>query len=233
MNNFHHRPSESGNILIYILGAIFLIGALTLMVKGSSTPGAGIDEEALIIKVSEVQQYGQELEQAITYIFQNGHSESDIRFAHPDADSAYGVITDIPTRQVFHRDGGGATYRDPPSGIQTTVTPWHFSGANSVAQIGSSCSADDCSDLVAVLQNVTEAFCLNINEKNNIENPSNAPPQDDGNMHFSTPFSGSMTWSAHIGDSGFQANGKLEGCLEGESTPPSGTYHYYRVLLAR
>ena len=73
--------SQSGNILIYILGAVFLLGALTIMVKGSSAPGGGIDEEALIIRVSEVQNYGRELEQAVSYIFQNGHSEADIRLS--------------------------------------------------------------------------------------------------------------------------------------------------------
>jgi len=227
MSSSLSRPSESGNILIYILGAIFLIGALTLMVKGSSTPGAGIDEESLIIKVSEVQDYGRELETAISYIFQNGHSEADIRFAHPDGDSAYGTITDTPTRQVFSRDGGGATFRAPPTGIQATPTDWTFNATNNAPQIGS-----DNNDLIAFLPNVIEGFCILVNENSNIENPSDTPPQDPNNFDATTIFTGTYTGTNDLGTDAL--NGlKMEGCLEGSGTPPTGTYHYYRVLLPR
>lgn len=223
---FRSNP-ESGNILIYILGAVFLLGALTIMVKGSSAPGGGIDEEALIIRVSEVQNYGRELEQAISYVFQNGHSEADIRFAHPDADSAYGMITDLPTRQIFSRDGGGAIYREPPNGIQTTPTDWVFNGDNNVPQIGS-----NNNDLLALLPNVTENFCISLNDITDIENPSNTPPQDPDAFSITTLFTGSFTGSNALGTAALNGS-RLEGCLEGSGTPPAGTYYYYRVLLPR
>lgn len=230
----NYRKNESGNILIYILGTILLLGLLVMAVKGSNTPGAGIDQETLMIRVSEVQEYGQELERAIAYILANGHSETDIRFAHPNASSAYGDITDDPTRQVFSRQGGGATYREPPSGIQTTVTQWHFTGANRVGEVGSDAASARSADLVALLQNVTQDFCLLINEKNDIDNPSDSPPQDGTNVEIGTPFTGTFTATHLIEDSGavyFPQH--LEGCFEGGGTPPNGTYHYYRVLLAR
>lgn len=233
------RQNESGNILVYILGAIFLLGILTAMVRGSNTPGSGIDEEELIIRASEIQQYGQELERAVSYIFQNGHSEADIRFAHPEADSAYGVITDIPTRQVFHRDGGGATYREAPNGIQTTPTDWYFTGRNSVEGIGINDNGGQgnlrSADLVAMLNFVTKDFCLLINERNSIENPSGNPPKDSFSMELTLPFTGSYAETFTIGGSAgtFETFGKLEGCVEGDSIPPAGTYHYYRVLLPR
>ena len=224
---------ESGNILIYILGAIFLLGLLVVLIKGSSTPGSNIDEEGLIIRVSEVQEYGMELENAVALIMSNGFSESDIRFAHPDAASAYGDITDTPTRQVFSRSGGGATFREPPSGIQTTVTPWLFNGNNIVEQVGTSCSANGCVDLVALLLNVSEEFCIMINERNDIPNPSDSPPTDPGSVEVTTPFTGSFAFSHGINSASGEFNGKLEGCFEGGGTPAAGTYHYYRVLMAR
>lgn len=224
--------SQSGNILIYILGAIFLLGLLVITVRGSNTPGAGIDPEQLAIRVAEVQQYGDELERAVTYVLRNGHSEVDIRFAHPDAASAYGDITDIPSRQVFSRDGGGAAYREPPRGIQTSVTPWHFTARNAVARMGTNCSTNACVDLTAILQNVTKDFCLLINQKSNITNTAGAPPQDSGTVLFDTEFSGDYTFGAWIDDNAELAQNP-EGCFEGDTAPPSGTYHYYRVLLAR
>lgn len=231
--NARRNKNESGNILIYILGAIFLLGLLVVISKGSVTPGAGIDHETLMIRVSEVQDYGQELEQAVAYVLMNGHSEVDIRFAHPDADSAYGDITDTPTRQVFSRDGGGARYREPPEGIQVTPTNWLFSGTNTVQNVGTDCGAYRCAELMALLPNVTESFCLALNQKNDIAPISNAPPQTDAGINITGAFAGVYNGANQIGDAAGSFNSKLEGCTEGAGTPPAGTYHYYRVLLAR
>lgn len=228
-----NTTSQSGNVLIYILGAIFLLGILVVMVKGSGSGGANIDEETLILRVQEIQEYGNELEAAVGFIMQNGHSEVDIRFAHPDADSGYGDITDTPSRQVFSRNGGGATYREPPNGIQTTTTPWFFSGHNGADGVGTTCVGAECSDLVAMLNYVTKDFCVLLNEKNNIENAAGDPPQDQGFVHIATPFTAFVAGN-RIQDQGTgYLFGKLEGCFEGDSGPAAGTYHYYRVLLAR
>ena len=227
---------QSGNVLIYILGAIFLLGLLVVLVKGSSTPGSNVDKEQLLIRVAEVQEYGQELERAIAYIMQSGHSEVDIRFAHPDADIAYGDITDTPSRQVFSRSGGGAKYRKPPSDAQSTTTDWFFSGENIVVGVASSnsCVTADCTDLIALLMNVSKEFCVLINDKNGVENIGRNPPQDLGTMAYSDAFVGTYTITRHIKDDAtLYLSGHLEGCFEGGGTPPTGTYHYYRVLLAR
>lgn len=228
------RQHEAGNILLYIMGAIFLLGILVVMMKGSSTPGSNIDEETLMIRVAEIQEYGLELERAVAYILREGYSESDIRFAHPNAPSAYGLITNIPARQVFSSQGGGATYRTPPSGIQTTSTDWLFTARNNAQGIGLDASINGVTrgpDLIAFLQNVSEDFCILINERNDITNPSDAPPQDNGDIFLTDPFTGDFSYEAAIDTT--ETNGKSEGCIEGDTTPAAGTYHYYRVLMAR
>ena len=230
------NKNEAGNILIYILGAIFLLGILVVVVKGSSTPGSNIDRESLLIRVAEVQAYGQELERAVAYVMRNGHSEADIRFAHPDADPAYGDITDTPTRQVFAREGGGARYREPPSDIQTTPTPtdWIFTAENVVGNIGTSCTDDSCVDLTALLMNVSKGFCIELNKKASVENPSEDPPKDENLLAYGTAFTGTYQRVNHILDAaGTTLLQNIEGCFEGGGNPPAGTYHYYRVLLAR
>jgi len=234
------NKNEAGNILIYILGAIFLLGILVVVVKGSSTPGSNIDREALLIRVAEVQAYGQELERAVAYIMRNGHSEADIRFAHPDADPAYGDITDTPTRQVFAREGGGAVYREPPSDIQTTPTDWYFTAANSVGTVGSgniAVASDNhlYTDLIAILAYVSQEFCVEINKKNQLGITTNNIVQDEASMNISgQEFIGNYIWSARIRDAApAELINNLEGCVEGDNDPPAGTYHYYRVLLAR
>lgn len=230
--------AQSGNILIYILGAIVLIGLLTIMVKGSSTPGGGIDREALEIRVAEVQAYGNELERAVAYVLRSGYSETDIRFAHPNHNSAYGNITNDPARQIFAREGGGATWRDNESDIQMVDTDWVFNGTGAIRQIGTpagACPKHDttCSELIAYLPNVTKSFCLLINDKNGITNPAGEPAPDDSTVDILTPFTGTYERDSLILGAGLYHDGTTEGCFEGDVNPPVGTYHYYRVLLPR
>ena len=230
-----NNNKQSGNILIYILGAIFLLGLLIVTIRGSNTSSSGVTEENMMIRISEIQQYGAELENSIAFILQKGFSETEIKFSHPDADPNYGLISDNPERQVFHRDGGAATYRKAPKEIQSTPTQWLFNAQNNIPLVGSTNNSNSNNDveLIAFLPNVTKQFCVTLNEKLGITNPSNSPPNDNGGVEFSAEFNGSFDMSETIGDSGNLLDGKTEGCFEGGGSPPSGTYHYYRALLIR
>lgn len=236
--SLYHRKynPESGNILIYVLGAIVLLGILISVVRGTGSSGNNIQEEELMLRVAEVQEYGHELEKAIAFILRNSISEAEIRFAHPQADSGYGDITDTPERQVFSRDGGAASYREIPRNIQTTLGgQWIFTGANRVHDIGTTDAGvgnDNNAELVAILPNVTEEFCLMINDRNDITNPADSPPQNAGSVSL-TFYTGTFSQSEDINDTPGNLDGQSEGCFEGNGTPAAGTYHYYRVLLAR
>lgn len=229
---FSKKSNQSGNILVYILGAILLMGLLIIMVKGSSTPGSGIDKEALLIRVSEVQNYGQELERAVAYIMRNGHSEADIRFAYPGAASAYGDITSDPTRQVFATAGGGATYREPPTDIQIAPADWIFTSGNTVLNVGSHCASAECMDLIAILPNVSKEFCVRINDKAGVVNIAGDPPEDSGTSSTGNLYVGTFVYGNIIADTAQYLSGKTEACYESTSNPPAG-YYYYRVLYAR
>jgi len=160
----HDRQDERGNILFMILIAVALIGLLTAAISQTNRPdGANIDKEALVLRVSEVQRYASELERAITFIMQNGVSESDIRFSHYNAHADYGdLAADTDKRdQVFDREGGGANYRDAPSNINDG-SAWEFYGGTHIPGMGRS----DRAELVAVLPHVSQAFCDKINDVN-------------------------------------------------------------------
>jgi hypothetical protein len=153
------RRTESGNMLFIILIAIALIGLLTAAIQMTSRPeGANIDRETLAVRASEVQRYASELERGILFIMQNGASEMDVRFAHPNAPSDYGDITDTPQFQIFAREGGGASYSEPPEDIND-LSPWEFSASTAVPGVGS-----DKADLVAVLPRVSQLLCDRLNE---------------------------------------------------------------------
>ena len=236
-NQGANRGGESGNIIFIVLGAIILLGFLTAAIQMSSRPeGSNIDGETLTVRASQVRQYAVELEQAVAYIMRGGASEEDIRFAHPDADAGYGVITADPEHQVFDRRGGGATYRAPPAGINDG-SAWEFYGGTHLPDAGS-----DKAELIAVLPNVTKAFCDKINDMNGYD----ALPEDTGATATSSGTAGGCLQMGADGrfsagqkffdtanttdEATFSVKPSLEACV---LCAADGKYHFYHALMVR
>lgn len=221
--------SQRGNVLFIILLAIGLLGALTVAIQGTGqNNSANIDRETLLIRASEVVRYGAELERGVLYVLQNNYSEADLRFAHPNADSDYGDLDgdSDKTDQVFDREGGGARYRPAPAGINDGST-WEFYGHTALANVGS-----DEAELIAVLPNVTEAFCDAVNGSIGYD----AQPQDTG-----TCINGGATARFDTGtqffnspnttdEATFSVKPSMRGCVECTSDE---SMHFFHVLLAR
>lgn len=232
------RTEESGNILVYVLGAIILMGFLILLAKGSFSPGSGIDQEDLTLKASRVQQYVGELERAVSFILSNGHSESDIRFGLPDgSSSAYGLISaGDSTAQIFHRSGGAAEYKTPPSGINNG-DDWQFYGTTHIQDIGTDTAGTRRAELIAVLPNVTSDFCETINDMNDLDLTlsDDHDPSANGciNAGAGNEFTGTFTdgAGANATDGALMTyNPVRQGCIHCEA-PDS--LHFYHVLLQR
>lgn len=222
------RSSESGNVIVFILMAVVLIGIVTAAIRSGGGERANIDAETLIIRAAEARQHASEFERAVTFLLQSGVSESAIRFAHADAPSDYGNINVDPQNQVFSRNGGGAAYRPPPPGVQGTAAPWEFYGNTALPQVGS-----DRAELVAVLPNVTEAFCTEINKGSN---PGGAIPDDDGtciNSGAAVRFSSSNLFndsSPNTISGTFTNLPATQGCVRCTGT---STYQFFHALMAR
>ncbi|MEM7679917.1 MAG: hypothetical protein AAF182_02820 [Pseudomonadota bacterium] len=161
----HHlhknHNNQRGNVLFIVFIAVALIAALTVAIQGSNrSETANIDDETLIIKLTEVKRYAGEVERAVNFVLNNGYSESDIRFAHPDNHPDYGDLDrdDDKSNQIFHADGGGAAFRDPPKNVNDG-SQWEFYGGTALPALGS-----DRAELVVVLPNVSDAFCEMIND---------------------------------------------------------------------
>lgn len=220
--------------MLYILGAIVLLGFLIVMVRGANAPGSSIDAEEISIKASQVQQYAGELERAVKYLMQSGMSESDIRFAHPNSVSAYGDITINPQYQVFDQRGGAAEYRVPPTGINDG-SKWQFFATTHIHDIGTDTPASSRAELLAVLPNVTEAFCTRINELNgqtlnlalNQDPSANGCVNSTGN-EFVGVF-GDGVGANTIDDSLFTKMPPAQACVHCQS----GGFHFYHVVLGR
>lgn len=160
----------------------------------------------------------------------NGKSENDIRFSHTNANIDYGDLsadTD-PSDQVFHRQGGGVTYRTAPEGVNDG-SKWEFYGNTALPEVGTSES-----DLIAVLPNVTAVFCQQINKS--IGYTEGTQPVDTGtclNTGASARFDNGTQFSASpntTDETSFSLKPALQGCVLCSGT---GQYNYYTVLLAR
>tara|TARA_B100001778_G_scaffold317188_1_gene304692 strand:- start:11 stop:706 length:696 start_codon:yes stop_codon:yes gene_type:complete len=223
------EQTEKGNVLFIVLLAIVLIGALTLAVQQSGHD-ANIDKEKLIIRIAEVRRYTAELERGITFILQNGHSESDIRFAHPDADPDYGDLSADTDKsdQMFDRLGGAAQYREPPPGINDG-SAWEFYGHTALPEVGTSAA-----DLIAVLPNVTQSFCESYNKTLGYDEA--VQPEDTGTCIYNAASSrfddGTQFYSSPnaVTDGSFTLRPSLSGCVQCTS---DNTYHVFHVLMVR
>lgn len=223
---------ESGNVIFFVLLAIVLIGLVTAALR-STGGGDNIDRETGIIRVSEVRQYASELERGITFIMQDGVSESDIRFAS-GAVGVYGAITFSSATQVFSELGGGVAYSLPPSDI-STASHWEFYGNTHLPDVGTAAP-----ELIAVLPNVTPEFCERINAMNG----QTAQPDENGDCNINDTSKRFKTGTL-FQDGGpntvdedpvtsFTAKPAMEGCIKcPDDSDPNPEYHFYHVLMAR
>lgn len=232
-----NRRGERGNVLFIILLAVVLIGTLTAVLQNtSSNSNANIDDETLLIRVTEIKRYASELERAITFVREQGAGEEDIRFASP-TNSDYGTYSDAET-QIFAPLGGGAKYRTPPRDVLADPTAdgqWEFYATTAIPSAG----RDTRSELIAVLPNVSERFCGIVNKMNNV---AITHPADDESACIyagdSARFSGSYLVDGDVGfndsfSDDFEAITPapvLQACVQCDS---DGAYHFYHVLMSR
>lgn len=235
MDNLKRERGQAGNILVYIIGAIVLLGLLFAILRGNYHEGSDIDAEKAAIYISKVREQAADIERAVAFIQQNGFRESEIRFAHPDADAAaYGSISDEPGRQVFSGEGGAAEYKLPPPGINDG-TAWQFYATTHIPQIGTDTEAGRRSELIAVLPDVGKAFCFQMNAalRQRINLDVATDPASKGCVYDpGDEFAGAF---AEGSDANFIDHTKVthlpprELCVRCSD----GSFHYYRILLER
>jgi hypothetical protein len=221
---------QSGNVLFYILIAIVLIAAVTVAMKRGGGEGSNIDNEQAVIAASQVKQYASSLERGVDIMLHNGISESDIRFAYPDAPAAYGTITDKPERQEFAKEGGAVDYQSAVNNANDG-SAWEFYATSHAPETG----APDKAALMAVLPNIDEAVCRKINAMIGYTEQ----PVDDGACVYTGAtgrFAGSYDDSGGANtfdETTFSVKPATEACVRCGATASDYTYHYYHVLIAR
>ena len=225
------RPSENGNIFVMAFLAVVLLGLITAAIRGTGAGKQSISKETLNVRVSQVLEQANEFETGVRLVLENGASESDIRFAHPDAPSQYGTIATTPKFQVFSQTGGRATYHTVPTDILVSGTgKWEFYGTSRAPDLGS-----NLTEIMAVLPNVTAEFCRAMDTRvgqTNIPVDQVTGATPDCVQSGSTYRFGPSYTFATPGNT-FQANSFDYPPVTNACISCGSAYHYYHVLLGR
>lgn len=232
---------QSGNVLFIILIAIALIGALSMAIMGGDDNNSSdIDDETLLIRVSEVRRTITQIQNAVDIVMNHGYSQDDVRFSHASAAADYDSLSGDTdkTDQVFHRDGGAAAYPAVPADINDG-SKYEFYGHTDAPNVGS-----DKADLILVLPNVTQQFCTAFNKANNLT----TIPDDTGSTANSCVFANSTaarfsdsqqyyTTVNTMDDSTFPQNPATSSAYPANQAcvkcQLDGNYHVYHVLIQR
>ena len=156
-----NKRSESGNVLFLILIAVALFAALSYVVTQSTRSGGGSTErEKNILSSAQMTQYPTALRTSIIRLVLGGVGIENVKFNAP---GAFGASTNA---EVFHPQGGGATYQAAPAELMNgglAQGVWVYNADFEVPGIGLDGSGGN--DLIAFLPNVSTGVCLQVNEE--------------------------------------------------------------------
>lgn len=222
------RRSESGSILFYILIAVALLASLSYAVSQNSRSGGGtITQERTNLLASEIVEYSNILSKATTQLKLRGCDPTQISFQNNISATDYTNGAD-PQCQVFHISGGGVQFQDAPQGASNAAESIFFDASMEVENVGQTCAGASCADLTVIYRDLNVEVCTRINELVNVDNPADVPPAD-SELSF-VAFQGAFTHAQTLGDEAAELDGKRAGCVQDDNT---GTFNYYKVLIAR
>lgn len=241
------QQHEAGNVLFLVLIAVVLFAALSFAVTMSSRSGSSdLDAEMSQIGTSRLSQNSLDLERAVIRLrISMQIADETISFDNPILTGYDNPACTIDACKVFRPDGGQAPYvapdknwLDPARAAEPYFGQWIFTGSTCIPGIGgghNNCDSDPKNyELVAYMPWLTRATCIHINRKLHVGTPGAEPPQAIGSAWAASPeFTGTYGSGAALLDGGNVLFSQMEGCFQGNGTPPAGSYHYFRVLLPR
>ncbi len=230
-----HEDRQKGNVLVIILIAVALFAALSFVVSKMMRGSADIGREKSGIYASEILTYAQSLSEAVKMMrISNGCEDTDISFENNIVAGYEHSPVATNDCKIFHASGGGLSYIRPNDDANGGVD-WIFTGDNDGYDIGTQCNSDTCSDLIAILPEISLEICKEINKRLNVSSANNYMTQEDDSFAV-VKFQDTYSYSARLEDNAGLAalNGQYSGCFEGNSVPQSAnTYYFYQVLLER
>lgn len=229
--------AQSGNVLFYILIAVALLAALTFAVSQSGRgTSSNITEDRARLYASEILEFANTMSAAVSQLRLRGVENTELCFDHADwgvNDYDHAGCTDNVNR-IFHIDGAGVAWQNAPSeAMDAGASPdnlWYIYGDNEVENVGSTCGAAACADLILVVDELSEIVCRQLNALLSVTDADTAPPTDTDIGE--TRYVGAFGYAETIGDEagGVDLAGQTSGCFNNTT---GSRYTFYKVLIAR
>lgn len=225
--------SERGSIFFYLLLGIALFAAVNFTVSrmGKSSGTQTFSDERARMLASEIISQGSVLAEAAAKMKLRGVPAEQYLFnSNFDAYTNAACTTD--KCKLFHLSGGGLDYMLPPEGVNSGEK-WGFTGDTRV-DVGSVPYINN-DDLMAVLPNVSQKICTEINRL--VGNP-----WPDGSLGDPIPnIAATRTLNKFTGTFGSSAPviRTRSGCIQIQTTAGTAVgahaskYHYFILLYSR
>lgn len=237
------RKNEAGGVLIIILVAVALFAALSYTVSSMMRSGSPdhISVEKSKLSGSQMLDFGRQVRRVIQDLrISNGCTTEEISFTSESGDDYEHTPAAADTCKVFHSDGGAISYLPPVKEWLAKISPapalqgtWYFPANVCAEDVGSGaagCGSDgtDNEDVIMILPYISEQICEQINKQLGLT----AIPTETGDAW---PSGGDAYVGSFANDTELNQGGRQQGCFQGSgsNTPPSGTYHFYQVLVPR
>lgn len=224
---------EAGNAMIYVLIAIVLFAALSLIVarQGDNNETGALDSERSEIAATQIIQTSMQLKQGVDQMLYSGSEPDELDFITPD-DAAFNTAPNV--HKVFHPAGGGLILQPIPAQAMAQVSAdpparWYIGRFFNVDWTN---TTDE--EVIMVAHQISLPVCRAINQRLlgnpaplvTTENPRNL--LIDGSIHGGTnPASWTVLACPACED-------KLAACIEGPSEVPGEDIRsFYNIIISR
>lgn len=223
--------NQNGSAIVWILVAVALFAALTYAFNSTSRVSIGnLSSAQAESYANEIIAYGNDVRTAVKRLRLRQCTDDEISFENNVvAGYANGNSPASNKCHIFESEGGGLTWKNPPTSAINGSGQYAFTASNEFDSTGNTCGAATCSELVLFITDVSDAVCIEINNSFGIINPSSAPPTD---TDFTTTpqFIGNYTYATTIGDEagGLNLVNQKSGCFRDVT---DGENVYYNILI--
>lgn len=229
------RAAQAGNAMIYVLIAIVLFAALSLIVarQGDDSESSALSTQRANIVAAQLIATSMQLKQGVDQMLYSGSNADTLDFVTPDDEPAFSAGTNQADK-VFHPAGGGIILQPIPSDAvnQVSADPparWYIGRFLNVEW-----TSTTAEDVIMVAHQVNEQVCRSINEKI-LGSPtpliSSINPRDILIDDVAHNGSNPGTW---LTASCPTCAGKISACMVGPSEIPGrNIYSFYSLVISR
>lgn len=165
MNSEKYRPQNTaGNVMIYIIIALALIGGLTMVLSRQNAvdSGTSLDQDKTELLTTKMVAYAGSGKTVLDQMMMSGTNIASLDYSLPK-DTSFDTGTHY--NQIFHPDGGGLGYSDADANAFTMAASspssgWYMGRFNNVEWTPT--AADD---VLFVAYDVTQTMCESIDKK--------------------------------------------------------------------